>query len=250
MIRIKDIKKAFHKNEVLKGISLEINAGKVVAIIGPSGSGKSTLIRTINLLEIPDEGSIYIDEKQIHFDKKTKRSRADKTMCQIRTDVGMVFQSFNLFPHKTVLQNIIEGPVVVKKMSKEKAIQIGRESLKKVGLSEKENAYPSQLSGGQQQRVAIARALCMEPKAILFDEPTSALDPELVGEVLTVMKNLANEGMTMIIVTHEMEFARSVADTVVFIEGGYIIEQGDPKQMFDDPQTTRLEQFLTRLNLG
>lgn len=248
MIRIKDIKKSFNRNDVLKGISLEIETGKVVALIGPSGSGKSTLIRTINLLEIPDEGSLYIDGNEVVFDNNNKKSRADKSLCKIRADVGMVFQGFNLFPHKTVLENIIEGPIVVKKYSKEKAIQLGRECLKKVGLSDKENSYPSQLSGGQQQRVAIARALCMEPKAILFDEPTSALDPELVGEVLAVMRDLANEGMTMVIVTHEMTFARNVADKVVFLEGGYIVEEGDPIELFDRPKTDRLQQFLKRIN--
>lgn len=248
MIQLKDIKKSFNKNEVLKGIFLTVETGSVVALIGPSGSGKSTLIRTINLLEIPDEGGLHIDSNQLVFNSKKRTSRADKSLCKIRSDVGMVFQSFNLFPHKTVLENIIEGPVVVKKLSKEQAITIGRESLKKVGLSDKESSYPSQLSGGQQQRVAIARALCMEPKAILFDEPTSALDPELVGEVLAVMKNLANEGMTMVIVTHEMEFAREVADKVVFLEGGYIEEEGPPEQIFGAPKSERLQQFLQRIN--
>ncbi|RST77180.1 amino acid ABC transporter ATP-binding protein [Siminovitchia acidinfaciens] len=249
MILVKDLNKSFNSNHVLKGISLEVETGKVVAIIGPSGSGKSTLIRTINLLEIPDEGSIFIDDKQVQFERKKKISRADKELCGIRTEVGMVFQGFNLFPHKTVIENVMEGPIVVRKYSKEKAMQIGRENLKKVGLSEKENAYPNQLSGGQQQRVAIARALSMEPKAILFDEPTSALDPELVGEVLAVMKQLANEGMTMVVVTHEMNFAKNVADVVVFMEDGKIVEQGPPEQIFDAPESDRLKQFLARLEI-
>ncbi|GIN97742.1 polar amino acid ABC transporter ATP-binding protein [Siminovitchia terrae] len=249
MIQIKGINKSFNNNHVLKGITLDVDSGKVVAIIGPSGSGKSTLIRTINLLEIPDEGTIFIDDKQVQFELKKKISRANKELCDIRTEVGMVFQGFNLFPHKTVLENVIEGPIVVRKYPKEKAMRIGRENLKKVGLGDKENAYPNQLSGGQQQRVAIARALSMEPKAILFDEPTSALDPELVGEVLAVMKQLANEGMTMVVVTHEMNFAKNVADTVVFMEKGKIIEQGPPEQIFDAPESERLKQFLARLEM-
>jgi ABC-type polar amino acid transport system ATPase subunit len=248
LIQLEEIRKSFNNEEVLKGISLTVEPGEVIAIIGPSGSGKSTLVRSINQMEIPDEGKIKVDGKEIHFDSRVKRKRSDKDLCKIRTEIGMVFQSFNLFPHKTVLENVIEGPVIVRKQPKVEAIQIGKEYLRKVGLLEKENAYPSQLSGGQQQRVAIARALSMNPKALLLDEPTSALDPELIGEVLSVIKTLANEGMTMIIVTHEMSFAREVADRVIFMEAGKIVEEGPPKEMFNKPKTDRLKQFLSRLN--
>lgn len=248
MIQAKGINKSFHKNEVLKSISLEVVQGEVVCIIGPSGSGKSTFLRTINLLEIPDEGELHIFGKQLKFNKGDKVNKNSPRFSEIRKEVGMVFQSFNLFPHLTVLENVIEGPTIVRKIDKNEAIIKAREVLEKVGLSDKENSYPSQLSGGQQQRVAIARALAMEPKAILFDEPTSALDPELVGEVLNVIKKLASEGMTMIIVTHEMEFAKNVADRVVFMENGHIIESGPPQELFTNPKTDRLRKFLTRLS--
>lgn len=248
MIRVNNVKKKFGNNEVLKDISFEVSAGEVVVIIGPSGSGKSTLLRTINFLEIPDEGDITIDSKRIRFGKKMKLKRTDSEICKIRTDIGMVFQGFNLFSHKTALQNVIEGPLIVRKMNKGRAIELGRSLLGKVGLGDKQSSYPHELSGGQKQRVAIARALAMEPKAILFDEPTSALDPELVGEVLEVMKNLAKEGMTMIIVTHEMGFANSVGDRVLFMDGGYIVEEGQPADIFMRPKSDRLRQFLSRMS--
>lgn len=247
MIQVKDIKKSFNGLEVLKGISLEVQKGEVYAIIGPSGSGKSTLLRTINFLEIPDEGDIIIDGKQVHFDKKTKVKKTDTEICKIRTETGMVFQNFNLFEHMTVLQNVIEGPITVRRMNKDDAIKRCREYLEKVGLVEKENSYPGELSGGQKQRVAIARALTMQPKVILFDEPTSALDPELVGEVLSVIKNLAEEGMTMIIVTHEMDFAKEVGDHVIFMDEGVIAHTGVPDEVFNNPNSDRLKQFLSRI---
>ncbi|WP_071394342.1 amino acid ABC transporter ATP-binding protein [Bacillus tuaregi] len=249
MIQVKGIKKSFHHTDVLKDVSFHVNKGEVVVIMGPSGCGKSTLLRIINFLQIADEGDVMIDNKKIHIDKKKKKHRNDPEICALRADAGMVFQTFNLFNHKTVLGNVIEGPIVVKKIDKEKAIQMGMEYLKKVGLEGKENSYPHQLSGGQKQRVAIARALAMEPKVILLDEPTSALDPELVGEVLGVIKQLAEEGRTMIIVTHEMTFAKEVADRVLFLDDGYIIESGPPEQLFTNPQTERLKQFLSRFSI-
>jgi len=247
LIQLQGIKKSFNSNQVLKGIDLNIKKGEIVAIIGPSGSGKSTLIRTINLLEVPNEGKILIDGKNINFVPAKVTNKITEEVRHLRMEVGMVFQHFNLFPHKTTLENIIEGLLVVRNYSKERAIEIGKKNLEKVGMLEKANSYPSHLSGGQQQRVAIARALSMEPKAILFDEPTSALDPELVGEVLTVMKDLITEGMTMGIVTHEMNFAKDVADRVVFLEGGYVVEEGAPDKLFNDPQTDRLKRFLSRI---
>lgn len=251
LIQLQGIKKSFSSNQVLKEIDLNIKKGEIVAIIGPSGSGKSTLIRTINLLEVPDEGKIIIDGKDINFSPAKVTNKITKDVRHLRAEVGMVFQHFNLFPHKTTLENVIEGLLVVRNYSKEKAIEIGRKNLEKVGMIEKADSYPTHLSGGQQQRVAIARALSMEPKAILFDEPTSALDPELVGEVLTVMKDLIREGMTMGIVTHEMNFAKEVADRVVFLEGGYVVEEGVPDKLFNDPQTDRLKRFLSRIkNVG
>src|SRR5699024_771155 len=247
LIQLQGIKKSFNSNQVLKGIDLNIKKGEIVAIIGPSGSGKSTLIRTINLLEVPNEGKILIDGKNINFVPAKVTNKITEEVRHLRMEVGMVFQHFNLFPHKTTLENIIEGLLVVRNYSKERAIEIGKKNLEKVGMLEKANSYPSHLSGGQQQRVAIARALSMEPKAILFDEPTSALDPELVGEVLTVMKDLITEGMTMGIVTHEMNFAKDVADRVVFLDGGYVVEEGAPDKLFNDPQTDRLKRFLSRI---
>ncbi|MFT4415938.1 amino acid ABC transporter ATP-binding protein [Fredinandcohnia humi] len=239
MIRVDNIKKSFGKNEVLKGISVHIQPQEVVVVIGPSGSGKSTFLRCINLLETINDGHVYIEGVDI-TDKKTD-------INQIRTDVGMVFQQFNLFPHKTVMENIMLSPVKVKKIAKEMAYEKGIELLKKVGLVEKADAYPDSLSGGQKQRVAIARALAMEPKIMLFDEPTSALDPEMVGEVLEVMKQLAKEGMTMVVVTHEMGFAREVGDRVLFMDDGLIVEENKPKDLFENPQHTRTKAFLSKV---
>jgi glutamine transport system ATP-binding protein len=239
MIKVDNIKKSFGKNEVLKGISVDIQPQEVVVVIGPSGSGKSTFLRCINLLETIDEGHVFIEGVDI-TDKKTN-------INSIRTDVGMVFQQFNLFPHKTVMENIMLSPLKVKKVSNEKAYNKGMELLKKVGLAEKADAYPESLSGGQKQRVAIARALAMEPRIMLFDEPTSALDPEMVGEVLEVMKQLAREGMTMVVVTHEMGFAREVGDRVLFMDGGYIVEENQPKELFENPQNDRTKAFLSKV---
>lgn len=239
MISCKNIVKNFHNLEVLKGIDLDVAPGEVVVIIGPSGSGKSTFLRCMNRLEAADGGTITIDGKII--DSK------ESSLNKLRQDIGMVFQQFNLFPHMTVMENITEAPVLLGKMTKDQAKKKGLELLKKVGLEEKENEYPNRLSGGQKQRVAIARALAMEPKIMLFDEPTSALDPELVGEVLSVMKQLAKEGMTMVVVTHEMGFAKEVADRVIFMDGGNIIEQGSPKTIFETPQHERTKEFLGHL---
>lgn len=239
MIKVEQIKKSFGKNEVLKGISAQIEPQEVVVVIGPSGSGKSTFLRCINLLESVNEGHVYIEGVDI-TDKKVD-------INQIRTDVGMVFQQFNLFPHKTVMENIMLSPLKVKKVTKEKAYEKGMELLRKVGLSEKADAYPDSLSGGQKQRVAIARALAMEPKIMLFDEPTSALDPEMVGEVLEVMKQLAKEGMTMVVVTHEMGFAREVGDRVLFMDDGLIVEENIPKEIFENPQHDRTKAFLSKV---
>lgn len=239
MIRVENLKKTFGKNEVLKDISVTIKPQEVVVVIGPSGSGKSTFLRCLNLLETITAGHVYIEGVDI-TDKKTDINK-------IRTEVGMVFQQFNLFPHKTVLENIILAPMKVKKQSREQAMKKARELLGKVGLAEKENVYPDSLSGGQKQRVAIARALAMEPKIMLFDEPTSALDPEMVGEVLEVMKQLAREGMTMVVVTHEMGFAREVGDRVIFMDGGYIVEENTPNQLFNNPQHERTKLFLSKV---
>ncbi|WP_449538762.1 amino acid ABC transporter ATP-binding protein [Ferdinandcohnia sp. Marseille-Q9671] len=239
MIKIENIKKSFGKNEVLKGISAFIQPQEVVVVIGPSGSGKSTFLRCINLLETINEGHVYIEGIDI-TDKKTN-------INQIRTDVGMVFQQFNLFPHKTVMENITLAPMKVKNVTQKEANEKGMELLKKVGLAEKADAYPDSLSGGQKQRVAIARALAMEPKIMLFDEPTSALDPEMVGEVLEVMKQLAREGMTMVVVTHEMGFAREVGDRVLFMDDGYVVEENQPKELFENPQHDRTKAFLSKI---
>jgi len=236
MIEIDNLHKYFGDNEVLKGISNTVNEKEVVCIIGPSGSGKSTFLRCMNLLEDVTEGTITIDGQEITA-KKTN-------VPKIRSQVGMVFQHFNLFPHKTALENITLGPLKVKKLSKKQAEQKGMELLERVGLSDKAHMYPGSLSGGQKQRVAICRALAMDPKVMLFDEPTSALDPELVGEVLNVMKDLAKSGMTMVVVTHEMNFAREVGDRVIFIDGGYIVEEGNPDELFKNPQSERLQTFL------
>ena len=238
-VQIKNLHKYFEKNEVLKGIDLEVNEGEVVCVIGPSGSGKSTMLRCINLLEVPTDGEITVDGFKI-TDKKADLNK-------IRRNIGMVFQQFNLFPHLTVEQNITMAPVDAKIMTKDEAKKKARELLDRVGLAEKIDAYPQSLSGGQQQRVAIARALAMKPDIMLFDEPTSALDPEMVGEVLSVMKELAAEGMTMIVVTHEMGFAREVSDRVIFIDEGIIVEQGTPEEVFENPQNPRTIDFLNKV---
>lgn len=239
MITVSDLYKSFGDNEVLKGISNEIKEREVVCVIGPSGSGKSTFLRCLNLLEDVTSGTIKIDG-QVITDKHVD-------IPKIRSQVGMVFQHFNLFPHKSVLDNITLGPMKVRKLSREEAEEKAYGLLEKVGLSDKANVYPASLSGGQQQRVAISRALAMDPKVMLFDEPTSALDPELVGEVLSVMKELAQEGMTMVVVTHEMSFAREVGDRVIFIDEGIIMEEGDPKEMFANPKSDRLKTFLGQI---
>lgn len=239
MIRIEGLKKSFGNLEVLKGIDYHIKEKEVICIIGASGSGKSTLLRCINLLEDITEGAVYIEGVKVN-DPKTDINK-------IRTEVGMVFQRFNLFPHMNVMDNITIAPIKVRKIPQEEAEQRARELLEKVGLSDKAYAYPEQLSGGQMQRVAIARALAMKPKVMLFDEPTSALDPELVNEVLKVMRDLANEGMTMVIVTHEMKFAEEVANEVVFIDEGVIVEQGPPAQIFHHPTKERTKKFLSML---
>ncbi len=239
MIDVINLQKSFGKLEVLKGINLNVKEREVVCVIGPSGSGKSTLLRCINLLEMPTSGKIVVRGNEI-TDPKVDINK-------VREEVGMVFQRFNLFPHKTSLENVSMAPIKVKGMSKEKATEKAKALLKKVGLSDKEDVYPDSLSGGQQQRVAIARALAMEPKIMLFDEPTSALDPEMVGEVLSVMKDLANEGMTMMVVTHEMGFAREVGDRVVFMDEGLLVEEGIPKEIFDNPQQERTKSFLSKI---
>lgn len=246
MIDIDQLQKKFGENEVLKNISLTIPAHQVVAVIGPSGSGKSTFLRCINGLESITGGKVTVNGHEINVKAPIKALK--KTIYAIRQETGMVFQQFNLYPHKTVIENVMEALVVVKKMSKQEAKNIAKPLLARVGLGEKENAYPSQLSGGQQQRVAIARALAMEPKIMLFDEPTSALDPELVGEVLNVMKDLAEEGMTMVIVTHEMKFAKDVADRILFMADGVIVEDAEPNDFFEHPQTDRAQKFLRQVS--
>ena len=238
MIDIKGLYKSFGDLEVLKGIDFHIDPQQVVVIIGPSGSGKSTLLRCMNLLEVPTDGTIVVNGHDI-----THGADINK----VREEIGMVFQRFNLFPHMTVLDNIILAPVKVKGMSVEEASIIGRELLDRVGLLDKADAYPEQLSGGQQQRVAIARSLAMKPKMMLFDEPTSALDPEMVKEVLDVMKDLAVEGMTMAVVTHEMGFAREVGDRLIFVDGGKILEDGDPREIFENPRNERTKLFLSKI---
>ncbi|SHO43323.1 amino acid ABC transporter ATP-binding protein [Anaerocolumna xylanovorans] len=242
MIQVRNLQKSFGSNKVLKGIDLSVEEGEVVVILGPSGSGKTTLLRCINFLEKADEGEIVIGSTQVNARHATKRQILD--ICR---KTAMVFQSFNLFKNKTALENVAEGPVIVQKVEKQKALEYGRELLKNVGLSDKYDAYPSELSGGQQQRVGIARALALHPEVILFDEPTSALDPELVGEVLGVIKKIAKKGITMIIVTHEMSFAQDVANRVVFMDEGVIVEQGTPQEIFLDAKEERTKQFLKRI---
>jgi polar amino acid transport system ATP-binding protein len=248
VIRIENLHKSFAHLEVLKGVNLEVGRGEVVCIIGPSGSGKSTLLRCVNLLEEPTEGWVFIHGKPIGYREGPAggwvRDHA-RNLNAARADIGIVFQSYNLWPHRTALGNVIEALLVVRRMDRARAVAIGVSMLEKVGLRDKADEYPSRLSGGQQQRVAIARALAMQPSIMLFDEVTSALDPELVGEVLKVMRNLALEGMTMLVVTHEMAFAREVADRVVFMAEGRIIEQGPPRELFMAPREDRTRQFLS-----
>jgi len=239
VIKVENLHKNYGKLEVLKGITTSIESGEVVAIIGPSGSGKSTFLRCLNLLEEPSKGKVWIGNHDV-TDKKTN-------IMKVRQNVGMVFQHFHLFPHKTVLQNLTYAPIKVKGLSKEQAEKVAYGLLEQVGLSEKANEYPTRLSGGQKQRVAIARALAMEPEVMLFDEPTSALDPEMVKEVLEVMKSLAHTGMTMAIVTHEMGFAREVADRVLFLDGGVLVEDASPKEFFANPKSQRAQDFLQKM---
>lgn len=249
IIVVRNLKKSFGDLEVLTGINLEISAGEVVVIVGPSGSGKTTLLRCLNFLEEYDSGEVFFDGQLVGYqDKDGRRIRdAEATISSIRAQMGMVFQHFYLWPHKTVLQNVIEGPLVVKKFPQVKAKELGTAMLEKVGLIDKANIYPSKISGGQVQRAAIARALAMEPLALLFDEPTSALDPELVGEVLDVMKQLAREGTTMVVVSHEIGFAREVADRIVMMDEGNIIEQGTPEEFLQNPKQERTRNFLSKV---
>ncbi|WP_404349594.1 amino acid ABC transporter ATP-binding protein [Phycicoccus jejuensis] len=249
LVHAVNVTKSFHGNEVLKGIDLDVRTGEVVVLLGPSGSGKTTFLRCINQLETIDGGRIWVDGDLMGYDDRggTLHRLTDKRIAAQRRDIGMCFQRFNLFPHKTVLENVVEAPVQVKGVDRRTAEARAHELLEQVGLQDKPAAYPSQLSGGQQQRVAIARALAMEPKLMLFDEPTSALDPELVGEVLKVMRDLAQKGMTMIVVTHEMGFAREVADRVVFMDGGVVVEEGPPGQVIGNPQHGRTRAFLSRM---
>ena len=238
MIKLENVHKSFGKNEVLKGIDLHIEKGQVVVIIGPSGSGKSTVLRTMNYLEEPTSGKVIVDGMDLSDKSK---------LNEVRAEVGMVFQNFNLFPHMTVMENLTLAQTKVRKTSSDEAKKIGQALLDRVGLGDKDNAYPDSLSGGQKQRVAIARALAMKPKVMLFDEPTSALDPEMVREVLDVMKSLAEEGMTMVIVTHEMGFAKEVADRVLFVDGGLILEDDTPEKVFDAPTNERTKLFLSKI---
>ncbi|MUL63560.1 ectoine/hydroxyectoine ABC transporter ATP-binding protein EhuA [Mycobacterium sp. CBMA 234] len=249
MVRAEQVCKSFGALEVLKGVTLDVERGQVLVLVGPSGSGKSTFLRCINHLEQVNAGRLYVDDQLVGY-----RERGDKLhelppkeAARQRRDVGMVFQHFNLFPHRTALENIIEAPIHVKGVKRDAAVSRARELLDQVGLSSKADAYPAQLSGGQQQRVAIARALAMEPKLMLFDEPTSALDPELVGEVLAVMKKLAQQGMTMVVVTHEMGFAREVADQLVFMDAGVVVERGVPREVMADPKHERTKAFLSKV---
>ncbi|GAB2497295.1 Glutamine transport ATP-binding protein GlnQ [Corynebacterium atrinae] len=249
MIDAQQVCKSFGQLEVLKGIDMQVPTGTVTCLIGPSGSGKSTFLRCVNHLEQVTAGRLYVDGDLIGYRERdgVLYEISEKDAARQRADIGMVFQQFNLFPHRTALENIIEAPIHVKGVSPAAAKERGMELLEKVGLTHKANAYPLQLSGGQQQRIAIARAVAMEPKLMLFDEPTSALDPELVGEVLRVMKELANDGMTMLVVTHEMGFAREVADSVAFMDGGVVVEKGTPAEVIDNPRERRTQAFLSSL---
>jgi len=250
MIDIQNLKKAFGDHVVLKDISMQVNKGSVVAMIGPSGSGKSTLLRCINLLTVPEQGSIRVGQQQFSFGSGNKASKPlkDRELAKFRTNTGMVFQHFNLFPHMTALENVMEGMLTVLRTPKAEARAYALELLQKVGLTDRADIYPQRLSGGQKQRVAIARALAMRPSVMLFDEATSALDPELVGEVLNVIRSLAAEGMTMILVTHEIAFAREVADQVIFMRDGVVVEAGAPSVVIDNPQQAATQAFLTRFN--
>lgn len=243
IVRVSQLEKYFGRLHVLKNLSLEVAPGEVVCIIGRSGSGKSTLLRCINFLEHPDHGTVEVAGVKVDAHGSGREYR--RQVHNLRLKTGMVFQSFNLFPHMTALENVIEGPIIVKRMPRQRAVELGERNLKRVGLAEKRDQYPSRLSGGQQQRVAIARALAMEPQVMLFDEPTSALDPELVGEVLAVMRGLAEEGMTMLIVSHEMGFAREVADRIFYMDEGEFVEVGPPSQIFDAPYDERTRVFLS-----
>ena len=249
MVRAESVWKNFGGLEVLKGITLQVQPGEVLCMVGPSGSGKSTFLRCINHLEQVNAGRLYVDGVLVGYAEKGSKLHElpAKEAARQRREIGMVFQHFNLFPHMTAMENVIEAPIRVKKRRKENAIESARKLLDRVGLADKEKTYPAQLSGGQQQRVAIARALAMEPKLMLFDEPTSALDPELVGEVLDVMRQLAFDGMTMIVVTHEMGFAREVADKLVFMDGGVVVESGPPREVLANPQRDRTKAFLSKV---
>ena len=249
MVRAESVHKRFGRLEVLQGVSLEVAAGSVVCILGPSGSGKSTFLRCINHLEKIDAGRLWVDGRLVGYRQEGDKlyELHDKEVCRERAQIGMVFQSFNLFGHMTALENVMEAPVHVKKMSRSLARGQAKELLERVGLADKLESYPSQLSGGQQQRVAIARALAMSPKLMLFDEPTSALDPELVGDVLAVMRTLAREGMTMVVVTHEIGFAREAGDKVVFMDGGVVVEEGEPSAVIENPRHERTKAFLSKV---
>ena len=249
MIRCQDVHKRFGRLEVLRGVTFDVAKGEVVVVIGPSGSGKTTLLRCINHLEAVDHGRIYLDGQPLGYREVKGKfvEKSEREVARMRASIGMVFQRFNLFPHLTALGNVIDAPIHVRKLGRSQGLKAGRAMLEKVGLGDKLDAYPAQLSGGQQQRVAIARALAMEPKVMLFDEPTSALDPELVGEVLEVMKSLAREGMTMIVVSHEMGFAREVADRMMLMDEGVIIEEGPPAQFFNNPRHERTKLFLSKI---
>jgi len=248
-LRVEGVRKSYGHVEVLKGINMQVKPGEVACLVGPSGSGKSTFLRCINHLEKINSGRLYVHGDLVGYEEKKGRlyELSDREVCRKRAEIGMVFQSFNLFQHMSVLENIIEAPMRVLKISKEEAVNYARELLELVGLSGREESFPKQLSGGQQQRVAISRALAMRPKLMLFDEPTSSLDPELVGEVLAAMQDLANSGMTMIVVTHEMGFARKVADTVAFMDAGLIVESGPPDQLLDHPQHERTKSFFSKV---
>ncbi len=248
VLRINNIKKSFDNQEVLKDISLSINKGEVVSIIGPSGSGKSTLLRCATLLEEMDGGElIYLNEKIVEDNNGTVTYASDSKLREVKSIFGLVFQNFNLFPHYSVLKNIIDAPISVQKRNKDEVIKEAKKLLEKMGLQDKKDAFPYQLSGGQQQRVSIARALALNPEILFFDEPTSALDPELTGEILKVIRSLAEEDMTMVIVTHEIEFARKVSDRVIFMADGLIVEEGPPSEIIDNPQNPRTQVFLSRL---
>jgi polar amino acid transport system ATP-binding protein len=248
-LRVEGVRKSYGHVEVLKGIDMQVKPGEVACLVGPSGSGKSTFLRCINHLEKINSGRLYVNGELVGYQEKKGRlyELSDREVCRKRAEIGMVFQNFNLFQHMNALENIIEAPIRVLKISKEEAVIHARELLELVGLSGREESLPKQLSGGQQQRIAIARALAMKPKLMLFDEPTSALDPELVGEVLAAMQDLANSGMTMIVVTHEMGFARKVADTIAFMDAGLIVESGSPDQVLDHPQHERTKSFFSKV---